>query len=202
MLKEYAKAGLVVQVNNMKKRLMIDMDDVICNGGFLHLINEFTHKNYTIDEFSKYYMQDIIPEEKKKEWIKFFEQGNMYSHAQFIGTAYESIKKLNEVYEIFIVTAYLIKDDFSISGTNLKNKFNWLQVNLPFISQKNYVFTDNKEIIDCEIKIDDKLSNLDGNAKTKLLFTAYHNKRLTNEELNKKQVQRVNSWEQIEKILL
>jgi len=188
----------------MKKKIMIDMDDVICNGGFLHLINEFTNKNYTIDEFSKYYMQDIIPVEKKKDWIDFFANSNMYSHAQFIGNAYESIKKLNEVYDIFIVTAYIIKDDPSISGGHLKNKFNWLQENLPFISQSNYVFTDNKGIIDCDIKIDDKLSNLTGNehTKTKLLFTAYHNKRLTNEELNNKQVQRVNSWEEIEKILL
>jgi len=186
----------------MKKRLMIDMDDVICNGGFLHLINEFTNKNYTIDEFSKYYMQDIIPENKKEEWIQFFANSNMYSHAEFIDSAYESLKKLNEVYEIFIVTAYLIKDDPSISGGHLNNKFNWLQINLPFINRSNYVFTDNKDVIDCDVKIDDKLSNLSGNAKTKLLFTAYHNKRLTNEELNKKQVQRVNNWKEIEKILL
>ena len=30
----------------MKKRIMVDMDDVITTGGFLHLINEYLKTNY------------------------------------------------------------------------------------------------------------------------------------------------------------
>ena len=66
----------------------------------------------------------------------------------------------------------------------------------------NYIFTTNKEIINCDIKIDDKLSNLSGNAQMKMLFTAYHNKELTDKELEKNGVIRVNGWKDIEKILL
>ncbi|MDD2376890.1 MAG: hypothetical protein PHD15_05370 [Clostridia bacterium] len=186
----------------MKKKLMIDMDDVICNGGFLHLVNKFTNKNYTLNDFEKYFLQDIIPETKKEEWINFFANNNMYERACFIGSAFETIKKLNEQYEIFIVTAYLIKDGIQISGGVLEDKFNWLQKELPFINPCNYVFTDNKDIIDCDIKIDDKLSNLTGNAKIKLLFTAYHNKNLTDKELNKKNIKRIHTWEEIADILL
>lgn len=74
--------------------------------------------------------------------------------------------------------------------------------NLPFIPPQNYIFTSNKEIINCEIKIDDKLSNLAGTAETKLLFDAYHNKNITDEELKQKGAVRVNGWEDIEKMLL
>jgi 5'(3')-deoxyribonucleotidase len=186
----------------MKKRLMIDMDEVICNGGFLYLVNKFTHKNYTLDDFEKYHMQDIIPIKNKKEWFKFFAENNMYEKAKFIGNAHEIIQKLNEKYEILVLTLYIITDNISLSGKVLKDKFDWLQKNLPFIPPYNYIFADNKELIHCDIKIDDKLNNLTGNTKTKLLFTAYHNKKLSNEELTNSNIKRVNSWEEIEKILL
>ncbi len=128
----------------------------------------------------------------------------MYEKACFIGNAYDVIQKLNEKYEVFIVTAYVLKDDISGSGKLLKYKYDWLQKYLPFISPYNYVFTSNKDIIDCDIKIDDKLSNLTGNihTKTKLLFTAYHNKKITDEDLNSNNVQRVDNWNEIAEILL
>ena len=52
-----------------------------------------------------------------------------------------------------------------------------------------------------DIRIDDRLNNLSG-ATTKLLFTAWHNKDLSKEELKKKNTIRVNSWKEIEDILL
>ena len=36
----------------------------------------------------------------------------------------------------------------------------------------------------------------------KLLFTAYHNKNIADDELKEKKLTRVNSWKEIEKILL
>ena len=49
------------------------------------------------------------------------------------------------------------------------------------------------------IKID---LNEKGKAETKMLFTAYHNKTITDEELKQNGVIRVNGWKDIEKILL
>ena len=115
---------------------------------------------------------------------------------------YETLEKLSKKYEIYIATAYIFRDNEEYSSKNLKNKFEYLYENLPFISPNNFIFTTNKEIIDCEIKIDDKLSNLEGKAETKLLFTAYHNKKITQEELEKNGIIRVNNWKEIEKILL
>lgn len=186
----------------MKKRLMIDMDDVICNKGYLYLINQFLNTNYVEEDFKNYYMQEVIPKERKADWKEFFAKSNIYANAEFIGSAQSSIKKLTEIYEVFIVTAYVIKDYEEISGKVLNDKFNWLRENLPFIPPSNYVFVQNKDIIDCDIKIDDRLLNLTGTAETKLLFNAYHNQKITNEELNNRNVKRVYDWKEIEEILL
>lgn len=38
----------------MKKRIMVDMDDVITTGGFLHLVNEYLKANYKEDDFESF----------------------------------------------------------------------------------------------------------------------------------------------------
>ena len=52
------------------------------------------------------------------------------------------------------------------------------------------------------MQIDDRLPNLQGEVKTKLLFDAYHNRTITDEELQIQGVKRVKSWKEIEDILL
>ena len=56
--------------------------------------------------------------------------------------------------------------------------------------------------MNCEIKIDDNLANLSGNAELNILFTAHHNRDLKKDELENKGVIKVSGWEEIESILL
>ena len=184
------------------ERIMIDMDDVICDGGFLALVNEFLNTNYKKEDIKTYYIQDVIPKEKYPEWSEFFNSKNVYDYVEFLQDAYEVMEKLSKKYELYICSSYIFRDNEEYSAKNLKNKFEWLYENIQFIKPENYIFTSNKEIIDCQIKIDDKLSNLSGIAQKKLLFTAYHNKNITDEELKKHGAQRVDGWKDIEKILL
>lgn len=177
------------------------MDDVICEGGFLALVNQFLGANYQKEDIKTYYIQDLIPKKQYPEWTEFFNTQNVYDYCEMIPDVCEVLEKLSKQYEIYITTAYVFRDNEEYSANNLKNKFEYLCKNLPFLSPNNFIFTTNKEIIDCEIKIDDKLSNLKGKAETKLLFTAYHNQEIANEELNKENVIRVNNWKEIEQIL-
>ena len=102
---------------------------------------------------------------------------------------------------IYICTDYIWREIIEYAGNNLKNKYNFLYEKLDFIEPQNYIFTADKSIVNCDIKIDDKISNIEG-AETKLLFTAWHNKDLTAEELNKQNIIRVNNWKEIRKVLL
>lgn len=184
------------------KKIMIDMDDVICGGGFLKLVNDFLGTDYKETDIQTYYIQDLIPKEKMQEWAKFFAQKNIYNYTQILPNAYNVMEQLNKKYELYITTAYIFRDDKEKSSKLLKNKFDYLIKNFPFIQPEQYIFTSNKEIVECQIKIDDKPANLEGDAELKLLFTAYHNKNIPNEELQKNNLIRVNNWNEIGKILL
>ena len=83
----------------------------------------------------------------------------------------------------------------------MKNKYKFLYEKLDFIEPRNFIFTADKSIVNCDIKIDDKINNIEG-AKTKLLFTAWHNKNLTDEELESQNIIRVDNWKEIEEILI
>ena len=184
------------------KKIMIDMDDVICGKGFLRLVNSFLNTDYKEEEIKQYYIQDLIPQERKQEYKKYFCDKNIYEYAELLPGVCEVMRKLSKKYDLYIGTAYIFRDYPESSSNHLKNKFEYLCKELPFVKPENYIFTTNKEIINCEIKIDDKLSNLEGNAEIKLLFSAYHNREITDEELKEKGVIRVDSWYDIEKILL
>ena len=72
----------------------------------------------------------------------------------------------------------------------------------PFLNPKNFIFTSRKDIVDCDIKIDDKVGNLKGLGEVKILIDGHHNKAYTEEELKMRGIKRVTTWKEIEEILL
>ena len=186
----------------MKKRIMIDLDDVIVNqDGWIRLVNEFLKTNFTIDDVKGYYIQDLVPPELKDEFTKFFISKNVYDYGNVHKDCIDVIKKLNDKYDVYVCSAYEFRDNLLYCADSLKYKFEFLIKNFPFLNIKNILFSNDKSIIDCDIKIDDKLSNLEG-AETKILYLAYHNKNIDRELLNKNNVIVVKNWKDIEKILL
>lgn len=83
----------------------------------------------------------------------------------------------------------------------LVQKYNYLMDNLPFLNPKNFVFLVDKSVLNCEIKIDDRVDNL-GGVEKKILYTAYHNIDISNSELNYQEIERADGWLDIKKILL
>lgn len=178
---------------------MIDMDYVIVSGGLLHLLNEFMNTNYKEEDFKDFYMQDVVP--NKEEFFEYFLKHNLYDYCQIKKGAVEVIKELSKTYEIYICTSYIYKEIINESGIILKYKYDYLIKYFPFINPSNFIFTGDKEVINCDIKIDDRVENLK-NSTTKLLFTAYHNKNISDTKLQKNQIIRVNNWDEIKKLLL
>ena len=73
---------------------------------------------------------------------------------------------------------------------------------MPYINPKKVVLTGSKDIVMCEIKIDDKVANLKGYGEMKLLLDQPHNQKFSFEELEALGIRRVHDWLQIETILL
>ena len=186
-------------MSNKKKKLMVDMDDVICTNGFLYMINKYLGSNYTYDDFSEFYMQDILPD--KDKFFDWFMNQNMYDYCELMPDCYDVLRELNEEYDLFIATDYVWREIANKSGYIVEHKFNWLQDKLPFISPEQYIFLVNKRVLDMDIRIDDKINNLDG-SDVKLLFSSYHNREYTDEYLSDMGIERMNSWIDIRNRLL
>ncbi len=182
----------------MRRSIMVDMDEVITEGGFLYLINEYLGTNYTKEDVEGYYMQDLVPD--KDEFFKYFISKNMYDYNILLPNVKDVLEELQKCYDIYIGTSYIIPELPRESSMILKYKHEFLYDNLPFIKPENYIFITNKSLLDCDIKIDDKLDNLK-NAKIKLLFDSYHNKGLSDDYLKSVGVVRVHNWLEIKDIL-
>ncbi len=182
------------------KSIMVDMDDVLTYGNFSKILEDYLGYVPDYDSIKSYYIQDILGD-KKEDFFNKFKDMDLYANATLLPDCYEVLKELSKYYKIYICTDYIWREIVDYAGNNLKNKYNFLYEKLDFIEPKNYIFTADKSVVNCDIKIDDKVCNIDG-AKTKLLFTAWHNKDLTDEELKKENIIRVNNWKDIRNILL
>ena len=187
-----------------KKKLLIDVDEVLCNSELLTKINEFKNTKYKIDDFTDYYLDDYVlsSEKEKQKFYKFYLEKNSYDYATLLPNAYEVLEKLNRIYDIYICSACVMFCMIEQSGKFFMDKYNWLLKTFPFLDPNKFILTNSKNIFKADIQIDDRLSNLGGYISQKLLFTSYHNKNISDKELNILNIIRVNSWKDIEKILL
>lgn len=185
------------------KKIMIDLDETICSPSYLKEVNKYLNTNYKYEDIKTYFVEDIIEEDKKQDFLDYFYQNvNVYDEAMILPDALGVIEKLSHFYEIYIVSAFVDKRRIKESGIMAKYKYEWILKNMPFIDPKKIVLTGSKDIIMCDIKIDDKVSNLKGYGKTKLLMDQLHNQKYSFEELTNLNIKRVYDWQQVESILL
>ena len=192
----------------MKKTLLLDVDEVIVFSGFLEAINDFLGTNYVIDEFSEYYIDTVvIPSDRMDEFNEFLRNRNLYDYAPLLPNAIEVIKKLNEVYDIYILSSCVNFLDVDGSGRYFADKYNFLRKTLPFIDPSHIILTSAKHLFVADIQIDDRINNFGPHVNLKILFPSYHNKEITDEELKEKGIIRAgldwrDGWSKVEEILL
>lgn len=185
------------------KKIMIDLDETICSPSYLKAVNKYLNTNYKYEDIKTYFVEDIIEEDKKQDFLDYFYRNvNVYDEAMILPDALGVIEKLSHFYEIYIVSAFVDKRRIKESGIMAKYKYEWILKNMPFIDPKKIVLTGSKDIIMCDIKIDDKVGNLKGYGETKLLMDQLHNQKYSFEELTNLNIKRVYDWQQVEAILL
>lgn len=187
-----------------KKTIMIDMDEVIVVGKFSDYLVEFLG-NVNFDNLHTQNRQDLI-KGREEEFRKIYKYKNLYkdengNYIAPLSDCVDVIEKLNERYDVYIVTSYIWKEDVIDAATNLKNKFEYLQYWFPFIDTNKFIFMTDKTKIHYDIGIDDRISNLES-CNRKLLFTEFRNKNVTKEELENIGIKRVNNWLDVEKEIL
>lgn len=188
------------------KTLVCDFDDVICNNDIINIVNDYLKTNYTFEDIGEGYdMSTIIDDEqKRREIFQHVVKSNFYENATLKPDAYRVLENLqqNHDYQVVICSACLVDGYEELCRDVYFNKYNFIYQNLPFIKPCNIVFTNSKGVMKGDCMIDDRMSNLEGKFKTKLLFDCWYNRKFSDEELNAKGVKRVHDWKEIEQILL
>ena len=185
------------------KKLMIDLDETICEGGYLEAVNAYLKTNYQYEDIPHYYVEDVMNEEEKEKFLDYFYQNvNIYQNVQVVPKALEVIEELAKYYEVYIVTAFVDKRRVKESSIMAKYKYEWIIQDMPYIDPKKIILTGSKDVIMCDIKIDDKVANLKGYGEVKLLMDQLHNRKYSLEELERFHIRRVYDWEQVRSILV
>lgn len=167
----------------MKKRIALDMDEVIADvqPKFLELYEaEFGYRPSREDYWGKKIYQ-VNGADRIRE--RLFEKG-FFADLPVMPGSKEVVRELMENYDIFITTAAM---EFRMS---LEDKYDWLKRHFPFIHWKNFVFCGDKSVINAHYMIDDHPHNLHTFQGKGLLFTASHN-------IHETGFTRVNNWEEI-----
>lgn len=170
------------------KRIAIDMDNVIADltPALLDSHERETGTRLSLDDINGKMERDAFP--NVFEWIN---TEGYFRHLPVMPDSQRVVKRLMEQYEIFIVSAA------TQFPTSLHDKMMWLQEYFPFIGWQNICLCGLKTIIKADILIDDHFKNLDYFEGETMLFTATHNIFAENGRHR-----RVNSWLEIEEILL
>ena len=187
-----------------RKSIMIDMDEVIVKGRFTEFLDKFLG-GVDFEKLNGFFRQDLI-KGREEEFKKIYAFKNLYrkedgSFIEPLSNCVEVIERLNQNYDIYIVTSYVWKENVIDASHNLKYKYEYLRHFFPFLDCNNFIFISDKSKINFDIVIDDRPKNLISCEK-KILFTEFRNKKISKEDLEKDNIIRVNNWLEIQEILI
>ena len=171
------------------QRIAVDMDGVLSDtvSQFIAWEEKETGIRKSVEDIMGKPELEVFPNSKKHLHTEGF-----FRSTSVIEDSQEVVARLNEKYEVFIVSA---ATEFPKS---LTEKQAWLNEFFPFITWQQMVFCGSKEIVRAEIMIDDHFKNLDFfSGHTSILFTQPHNAFADNGRHK-----RVNNWQDIARMLL
>ncbi|MEP6952296.1 MAG: 5'(3')-deoxyribonucleotidase [Ginsengibacter sp.] len=174
-----------------RRRLLIDMDHVMAD-----ITSQYIkwYKDATGTEIKR---SDLFGKAEDEAFPQpnlireFLHAPGFFRSAAVMPGSQEVIEELNEVFEVFIVSAAM---EFPQS---LIEKYEWLGKHFPCIDWSQIIFCGSKKPISGDFMIDDHFKNLRNFNGEKLLFTATHN---TNIHITG--YTRVNSWVEIRSLLM
>ncbi len=172
------------------QRIAIDMDEVLADpiAKFIKLYERDYQITADISSLHGKELFEYYPADIAGKWFDYINEPGFFLDLDLIPGAIETVKKLNDVYEVYIVSA---ASEFRNSFTD---KYDWLQQHFPFITWQQIMFC-GKKIVDVDIMIDDRIRNFEGFKGRPLLFSSPHNLAINTYE-------RVNNWDEVAMKLL
>ena len=187
----------------MKKVLIVDIDNVLVDNCILIMLNKFLGTEYKEEDFNDFRLENMLgTPERISEFYNFALNGDMYQYVSVLDGVLDVLPKLNERYDLFLCTDILLPNHEWLADKEFVSKFKMLKEKFSFLNPNQFIFMKRKQLLHADFMIDDNPTNFGKHIKNKLLFSAYHNLSLTNKDLKKQGLTRVNSWSEIANLLL
>lgn len=146
----------------------IDIDNVLNNltECVLRVYNEDSGDSLQLSDITQYYMENFVKEEYKADFYKYFLDKRVWKQVEIVK---EAVPVIKEWYEqgheiIFITTTW---------AENLPKKKSWLSKHFPFLDIQNCLYAvPKKQLIKCDVLIDDCMDNLLGGEYTPICYNA------------------------------
>ena len=173
------------------KRLIIDMDDVMADstGQYIDVYEKEFGVRIPLEQLNFKEESAGFPAHHHEEIYKFTFRKDFFRTMSVKESAQEVVRKLNEKYELFIVSSAMEYPN------SLNEKLDWLGEHFPFLHWKQFVFCGSKAVVCGDFMIDDMVRNLEPFNGEKFLFTAPHN-------LQYNHFSRLNNWKEVKEKFL
>lgn len=171
----------------LKPILLVDIDDVIWDllKAWVEYLNTRYGTSVSWEEIDEWDMKKSFPMLTDKQIYEMFTELDFWMSVQPKIGAVEALKILQAKFNIYLLSATSVRT-ISVKSIALRDKF-------PMIDENHMIFCNNKQLVQGEYLIDDKLDNLIGGKYKKILFTAPHNKNIEIPE----DIIRCDSWSDV-----
>lgn len=170
--------------------ILVDMDDVLEQlvAGWVAYLNERFGTNKSTEDVRSWNVSLAFPELTHEQVYSAVSDDHLWDLVKPMPGAVETLKKLiDEGHEVYIVTATGYE---TLRAKMEKVLFRYF----PFLSWKQVIITENKQMIRGDILIDDGPHNMTGGTYKKILFSANHNRDFDEAAVG---AERVENWDEV-----
>lgn len=175
----------------------IDIDNVCVNTTSCILEQHYadTGERLTLDDIKTYYIENYVSKEYRDDFHLIFLKKEMWKRVKVLPHCVEVIKRLHDMgEEIYFVTA--------TEPQNVAKKARFLQRTFPFLDiRKRLITTHCKQMIKCDVLIDDYEDNLKNGSYFGILMNYPWNSTAIFDEAAYDNIYRVFDWLQVEPML-
>lgn len=171
--------------------IFVDMDDVLADtyGKHIELYNKEHKQELSLAHIESGEVWHNVPEMHQESILQHAYQEGFFRNLEPIKDAIQVMEALYNKHEVYIATAA------TQFPNSLKEKSDWLDQYMPFITWEHRIMCGHKFILKGDLLIDDRTYNLEKFDGDTLLFNSPHN-------INDTGYTRVSSWLEIAERLL
>jgi 5'(3')-deoxyribonucleotidase len=168
-------------------RIAVDMDEVIADyfGEQVARYESWSGTAVDISAIEGKRLRECVPPEHREFISRLPGTPGFFANLKMIEGSRDALQILSQHSRIYIVSAA------TEYPNSLREKFDWLAANFPFIDWRQIVLCGDKSIIRAEYMIDDNIYHLRRFEGEKILFDSPHNRKVPDV------VHRVRNWDEV-----